>query len=125
MNNGKPVVLGMQTGTILNPNFHVVVAYGYAKLDGVDGYLVHCGWGDQVTMAWVPESWFRFQVTMDVNTHTHNCSVDEMLERGHAGLICSICNATLVDNVYTVVNGEISTVKYQLKGNCPKPTCHK
>ena len=44
IDNGLPIVLGMNL--LLEAEMHVVPAYGYAKLNGVSGFLVHYGWGD-------------------------------------------------------------------------------
>lgn len=70
IDNDRPVVLGM---LLLLPekSFHVVPAYGYATVNGKNGFLVHYGWGGTGTMVWVPASNFGFCVTMSVN-HQHN-----------------------------------------------------
>ena len=116
LNNGKPIVLGLSSISGTEVSFHVVVAYGYAKLDGVDGYLVHYGWRSDRTMVWIPESWFRFAVTMDVNTHTHDFIQETIIDNYYIGVKCSTCNATCVDVMYSVTNGQIKNTKYQLSG---------
>ena len=68
---GLPIILGTQPIFNTNDSFHVIVAYGYGKLDGNDGYFVHYGWGDDITMGWIPKSWVMFQIRMSVE-HTHN-----------------------------------------------------
>jgi uncharacterized repeat protein (TIGR02543 family) len=116
LNNGKPIVLGLSSISGTEVSFHVVVAYGYAKLDGVDGYLVHYGWRDRKTMVWIPESWFRFAVTMDVNTHTHDFTQETIIDNYYIGVKCSTCKATCVDIMYSVTNGQIKNTRYQLSG---------
>ena len=58
IDNGKPVAVGINL--LLEANLHVVVAYGYAKIGGIDGFLVHYGWGDRGTMVWIPEGILGF-----------------------------------------------------------------
>lgn len=117
---GNPIVL------VMHPfndefSFHVVVAYGYAKLDGVDGFLVHYGWGDVITQAWVPASWFAFQMRMSVDTHTHNFVQGNIYDYCYKELDCSICGATKVDHLYTYSDGAIVGTKYSLTSNTLLP----
>ncbi|MFA6867004.1 MAG: hypothetical protein WCR54_05760, partial [Clostridia bacterium] len=87
---GKPIVLGMQPITG-DESFHVVIVYGYAKLDGVDGFIVHYGFGAYRTQVWVPSSWFGFQIRMSVN-HTHNYSdTGNNINNTHRELQCGTC----------------------------------
>ena len=95
---GLPVVLGIDL--VLEGNMHVVPAYGYAKLDGVDGFLVHYGWGDDGTMVWVPASFFGFQVRMSVD-HMHSLADTGAIVNGYTReLACSECGYKTVDTLY-------------------------
>lgn len=76
----KPLIVGFNNIQINGePSYHVVVAYGYAELDGVPGYIVHYGW-DSGQPYWVPESWLGFEVTMTVN-HKHSYVLEEDVYR--------------------------------------------
>lgn len=110
---GRPIVLVMHP---INEglSFHVVNAYGYAKLDGEDGFLVHWGWGDDATQVWVPADWFGWQMTMTVNTHTHNFVEGSTRQDTHMDLTCSICGVTKLDLIYDFEGSQINRVKYQL-----------
>ncbi len=70
IDEGRPIILGLN-GFKTWFNFHVMVAYGYAQLDGEDGFLVHCGWKDSVILGWFPTRLFGYQIRMSVN-HQHN-----------------------------------------------------
>jgi len=97
---GRPIVLGFQPIGTGADSFHVVPAYGYAKLDGVDGFIVHWGWGDHQNNTphmWVPASWFGFQIRMSVNRHTHSFSTWDGGD--HAEVRCTTCG--VVDHAFT------------------------
>ncbi len=122
LDSGLPVILCTQpvfTGAF---GFHVVVAYGYAQLDGVNGYLVHFGWQDDATQVWVPESWIGFQTRMSVN-HAHTyIDTGINLNNTHRELICSECGQITVDNLYEISNSKIESVKYPLIGAITIPS---
>lgn len=110
---GRPVMLGMHP---LNDGskFHVVIAYGRARLDGVDGFLVHYGWGKSATQVWVPSDWFAFQLTMSVD-HQHNLiDTGKIIRNTHRELICSECGFKTVDNLYKILDSAIVGVNYPL-----------
>lgn len=122
IDDGNPIVLGMNL--LFEGNFHVVPAYGYAKLDGVDGFLVHYGWGDAAVQVWVPESFFGFQVRMEVE-HVHHFSDTKNLVKGYTReLLCNECGCRTVDTLYvTNENGdEITGAKYAISGDIVIPT---
>lgn len=123
---GRPIVLGMESIFSGADSFHVVPAYGYAKLDGVDGFLVHYGWGASRTQVWVPSSWFGFQIRMSVN-HTHNF-VDTGSNHNdtHREVQCSTCGYTKPDLLYNTTNINsneiyIASLKYPLSGSITIP----
>lgn len=66
LNENRPVVLGFDS-LIFPTSFHVVVAYGTAKHNDEEGYIVHYGHFHDKTFYWVPESEIGFQARMSVN----------------------------------------------------------
>ena len=120
INAGRPIVLVMNL--LLQSNFHVVVAYGYAKLDGVDGFLVHYGWGDRGTLVWVPESWFGWQVTMTVD-HQHDLQETGIIvKNSHRKLSCSECGYQTVELIYYNNGSTITDLRYPISGIITIPT---
>lgn len=108
---GRPIILGFfPIGTGAN-GFHVVPAYGYATLNGVEGYIVHYGWGVDDRYIWVPSSWFGFKIKMQVD-HEHNL-IDSGInvKDTHRKLICSTCGYETVENLYTL-NSAHDTITY-------------
>ena len=99
--SGNPVVLGMMgkeaDGGL---TFHVVVAYGYAIIDGEFGYICHWTWGSSNVMMWAPESWFAFYETISIN-HEHSFVIcNEDIKNVSRKLECTICGCTTVDELY-------------------------
>ena len=119
IDNGIPVVIGMDL--LGDLNFHVVVAYGYAKYDGTDGFIVHYGWGDAVTEGWVPANWFGFQIRMSVD-HEHKMEDTSVDYKDVYRLVkCSECGYEKPDLFYDISNGMIDMVKYPLtKASIPE-----
>ena len=119
---GRPIILGMN-GIFgdSQDNFHIVVAYGYATLDNVDGFLVHYGWGDTATQVWVPSSWFWSQIRMSV-AHNHEfydtCTI---VKNTHRKLSCSVCGYSTPDLLYNITDSVITSNKYQLSGDIVLP----
>lgn len=116
---GRPIVLGMSQ--LFKGNFHVVPAFGYAKLDGVEGFLVHYGWGDGATQVWVPSSWFGFKIRMST-THVHTYSAGGNRGGTHKDLTCSVCGGTSVDELFSISGGTLSGVRYGLSGSIAIPS---
>lgn len=112
---GRPIVLVMHPFNDEH-SFHCVPAYGYAKLDGTDGFLVHYGWGSYRTQVWVPASWFAFNIRMTVNTHTHNFIEGPTRGDTHKDLTCNICNMNTTDCLYNLSGGTITSVRHPLSG---------
>ncbi len=129
INDNLPIILGFIPGFTGANSFHVVPAYGYAKYQGVDGFLVHYGWGDHNTMVWVPESWFGFQIRMNVeHTHSMEDGIDNYgLEYDHSPtyrrIHCRTCGVDLLDKLYKVdeLEGKIEGVNYPLVGQIKIP----
>lgn len=112
IDNGLPIVLGMNL--LLEAEMHVVPAYGYAKLNGVSGFLVHYGWGDDGIMVWAPEYLFGYQVRMNV-AHTHNLT-DNKHNIGYSAreLKCAECGYIKVDRLYDIDGGMITALRYPI-----------
>ncbi len=110
---GRPIVLGM--AVLGDKNFHVVNAYGYAKYNGVQGFITHYGYRDDKTQIWVPSSWFGFQITMNVE-HIHSFKDKEInLIDTYREIECETCGYTGVDSLYDInTNGTIVRLRYPL-----------
>lgn len=109
---GRPIVLGMNL--LFEANMHVVIAYGYATLEGVDGFLVHYGWGDTATLVWVPESVFGFQIRMETN-HVHNLTDSGRSVRSFMReLSCDRCGYKTLDMLYNTTGSTITGVNYPI-----------
>lgn len=121
IDNNLPIVLGFQPVFTGADSFHVVPAYGYATFEGEQGFLVHCGWGDAVTLAWVPESWFGFQITMNVR-HEHcmedgldNYGIDDNELPSYRKKHCKICGVSCLDKLYKISeDGTLLNANYEL-----------
>ncbi len=122
INNGRPLIVGFTPIFTTAKSFHIVVAYGYAKLNGVNGLLVHYGWGDAGTEVWVPEAWLGSQLKLVIN-HEHNL-VDsgENANRTYRKLICNECGYSTVEHIYEIANSTIIRTKYPLSGLVLIPT---
>lgn len=128
INNGRPLILGFEPVFSGADTYHVVVAYGYAQLDGEVGFLVHYGYGSEKTQVWVPSSWFGFQITMTVN-HTHdfvdtgNNFARLVLQPDYRVLHCNTCGAEMLDRLYLIDESEkeITGVNYPISGEIEIP----
>ncbi len=131
IDNGKPIILGMSG--LNSGSFHVVPVYGYASLDGEDGFLAHCGWGDRVVLAWYPYWYFGYQMRMSVN-HQHNLiDTGERVEKSendingdtqkenYTILKCVECKYTTPDFLYETSGTTITKAKYNISGTCKIP----
>ncbi len=123
INKGNPIILGynpLEAGEI---SFHIVVAYGYAKYNNVDGYIVHCGWGETKHYAWIPESLIGFKIKMNV-THNHNLQyTGRMIQDIYRVLRCTTCGYEDLECVYQVneEGNTIADVKHPLSENVTIP----
>lgn len=122
INNGTPIILGYNWFAGAG-SFHVVPAYGYAKLDGVDGFIVHMGYKGNQTQVWVPAKWFGFQIRMSVN-HWHGHTDMGDYDNSYREISCEECGFKKVDKTYltNTEGNEIVKAKYTLKGEISLPT---
>ncbi len=117
----RPIVLGTQPFRNTNDSFHVMPAYGYGKLDGKDGYFIHDGHGDDITMGWIPKEWVMFQMRMSVD-HTHDfVDTGNIIYDTHREIECSTCGYSEPVELYNVTDGVITGVNYPLFGEITVP----
>lgn len=130
---GNPIILGIDGIFGDFKNFHVVVAYGYAQLNGVDGFLIHYGWGSYVVLGWYSSNLFGYQIRMSVN-HQHNLiDTGERVEKSkndingdtqkenYTILKCVECEYTTPDFLYETSGTTITKAKYNISGTCKIP----
>lgn len=110
---GRPTILGFEPAFSPAHNFHVVVAYGYAKYNGTEGFIVHYGYGGDQTQMWIPESYFGYQITMEVN-HLHRLTYTADADYpGYMKTTCSECGCVLLERMYKLDDtGTITYVYY-------------
>ncbi len=121
IDNGLPIILGMSPFNAPTKSFHVVVAYGYAYIDGVFGYLVHYGWGDAATEVWVPESWFAYQIRMSLD---HNHVLKDTLTNhfdAYRELYCEICGYKTIEPLFKASDSKITGANYPINGTFKNP----
>lgn len=116
INVGRPIILGYEPVFSSGPSFHVVVAYGYASLNGVKGFIVHQGYYGDKTQIWVPESWFGYQVRMEVS-HRHNFTYSTDNDYpGYITTTCRECGCVLLERMYKLDDtGTITYVYYPME----------
>ena len=130
---GNPIILGIDGIFGDFKNFHVVVAYGYAQLNGVDGFLIHYGWGSYVVLGWYSSNLFGYQIRMSVN-HQHNLrDTGERVEKSendingdtqkenYTILKCNECGYTTPDFLYETSGTTITKAKHNISGICKIP----
>jgi len=112
---GRPVVLAMSPifGSDSGEQFHVVVAYGYATLNGVSGFIVHYGWGARLHHAWVPSSWFGWQIEVTVSTTQNFVETNQVISNNYRVLRC---NTTQVETVAPLFNVSVSNGNAEITG---------
>lgn len=112
---GRPTILGFEPVFSPATTWHVVVAYGYAKYNGTEGYIVHYGHYGNKTRIWVPESYFGYQITMEVN-HRHDPKLlTENNYPGYYSATCSECGCKLLNKMYELdETGTITAVIYDI-----------
>lgn len=121
IDNDLPIILGMSPINAPTKSFHVVVAYGYAYIDGVFGYLVHYGWGDTATEVWVPESWFAYQIRMSLD---HNHVLKDTLTNhfdAYRELNCEICGYKTIEPLFKASESRITGANYPINGTFKNP----
>lgn len=120
INEGNPIILCYNP--ILSDKVHVVVAYGYAKLDGNDGFLVHAGWGDNGVLVWVPEELVNFQIRMRVDHYHDFISTGNFVVDYARELLCTECGCKKLERLYKVEGETIVGVQYPLVGDVIIPS---
>ena len=121
INNNRPIIVGFIPILSSADSFHVVVAYGYAKLNGENGFFVHYGWGDSGTQVWVPESWLGFQIRMEID-HIHSLEdTTENVNNAYRRLYCEECGFSTVDTLFEVENSTLQRIKYPLASDISIP----
>ena len=121
INNNRPIIVGFIPILSSADSFHVVVAYGYAKLNGENGFFVHYGWGDSGTQVWVPESWLGFQIRMEID-HIHSLEdTTENVNNAYRRLYCEECGFSTVDTLFDVENSTLQRIRYPLASDISIP----
>ena len=123
INKDNPIILGYNPFKTDDYSFHIVVAYGYAKYNNVEGYIVHCGWGDYKNYAWIPESLIAFKIKMNV-IHNHNLQyTGETVQDSYRVLRCTSCGYEELECVYQLNEdgNAITGIKYPLNENITIP----
>ncbi len=109
---GRPIILGFKPAILggeSQNSFHVVVAYGYAELDGIFGFIVHCGWSYSDRYIWVPHTWVGFEVKMSI-AHEHNFSTtNDFVNNAYRVKQCSECGYKAVDEIFEIYETNNST----------------
>lgn len=122
---GRPIILGIQP--LGNPadSFHVMVAYGYATLNGELGFIVHKGWYTADRQIWVPASQFWCDIRMSVG-HEHTIidtkenwpesKPDKPVTPTHRKIKCDVCGYHGVDPLYETnpVGDTITALRYPM-----------
>ncbi|MDE6617674.1 MAG: InlB B-repeat-containing protein [Clostridiales bacterium] len=127
INANRPIILGMSWFNGAE-NYHVMVAYGYATVKGVPGYIVHCGWNDDYAYVWAPTEYFEYQIRMNVH-HTHNLVDTGINIKGayqsinYRQLECTTCRYTTIDDLYDTneYGTTITGTRYPVSGELQIP----
>ena len=124
LNEGRPVILQFDKISLGDISFHTVVAYGYAKYNGVDGYIVHCGWQSGDVFSWVPASWIGYQIRMDINHEHTYIDSGEVIADIYKKNVCVECGCEKLECIYDVneEGNAIVGVKEVLNSNITIPT---
>lgn len=132
LDHNMPIILGMSFISADADSYHVVVAYGYASINGEDGYIVHFGYGHDEVQMWVPTSWFSFQLRMSVaHLHTFVPILDEngssIINNNYKIIKCTECHSVQVDELYDTNrdNNIITGLKYAPIKNVLIPSGYK
>lgn len=105
LNEGRPVVIGFDF--VNKPvSAHEVVAYGYATVNGVFGYITHYGLSNGRVQMWVPASVIGFQARMNVS-HEHDFTNTGMIKNNtYRTLECDTCGCGKAVAVFAGGDGE-------------------
>ena len=121
---GRPIILGFNFFLTGFQSSHVVVAYGYAEIDGKPGYITHFGWKKPYVQMWVPADLMAFEMTMSVNhTHTYPDSGVNKTD-AYREVTCNVCGADLLENIYELnqVGDTIVGCNFDLTGTVTVPS---
>lgn len=85
-------------------NFHVTVAYGYAKYKGEDGYIVHAGWGANSSRRWIAEKYVSYELVMSLNhRHSKQCTWEYLGDDTSKWIYeCSTCGYRERDEIFNL-----------------------
>lgn len=113
IDGGQPIALGMTPlGSGEEKNYHVVVAYGYATVNDVFGYIVHWGWHDGQVQIWVPSNYFGFMLYMQIG-HEHKLNYVNTIGNAYIEYHCETCGCDLVEDIYGLdESGDTITTVY-------------
>lgn len=132
IDNNLPIILGMSSISADASSYHVVVAYGYATINDVDGFIVHYGHRANKVQIFVPTSYFSFQLRMSVaHLHTFVPILDEngssIIDNYYKIIKCTECHSVQVDELYDTNrdNNIITGLKYAPIKNVSIPSSYK
>lgn len=132
IDNNLPIILGMSSISADASSYHVVVAYGYATINDVDGFIVHYGHRANKVQIFVPTSYFSFQLRMSVaHLHTFVPIIDEngssIIDNYYKIIKCTECHSAQVDELYDTNrdNNIITGLKYAPIKNVSIPSSYK
>ncbi len=108
--SGRPIILVFSPFLGSKVQFHVVVAYGYANVDGEFGFIVHFGWFHEDKYVWVPSSWLRYEVKMNIE-HTHKFEdTDEYLNNIYKIYKCEECQYEYLEDCFSYDESENNNI---------------
>jgi len=108
INAGRPVILGYRVLAAGITN-HVMVAYGYATLDDVPGFIVHYGSGVSRFHVWVPEARFGWMIRMNVTTSQNFVETNQAISgRPYRVLRCRTTQVSTIAPLFDIdiINGQ-------------------
>ena len=111
---GNPIILGYRYIPNDDRSFHVVVAYGYAKLNGIEGFIFHNGTYSGKVQMWAPASLFGYKIRMTV-AHEHKLiDLKENINNVFRKVFCIDCGYVGIDELYDFDEDlkQINKIKY-------------
>jgi len=102
LNEGRPIVLGCYRLIGGIKNFHVVVAYGYAKYENEFGFITHYGWGKDNVKVWIPKSQISFYATMNVEHEHKLVDIGKNYQTGYREIECEECGYKTIAPIFKV-----------------------
>lgn len=103
INNDEPAIICCTPFDGAN-DFHVTVAYGYAKYKGEDGYIVHAGWGANSSKRWIAEKYVSYELVMSLNhRHSKQCTWEYLGDDTSKWIYeCSTCGYKERDEIFNL-----------------------